>query len=58
MPNKYAELLEPSEILDWFEQAPVAQAEMMADLAIKAVAKRKRPRRAKKADDNQKPLDM
>ena len=57
MRNKYAELLEPSEILDWFEQAPVAQAEMMADLAIKAVAKRKRPRRTKK-DDKQKPLDI
>ena len=57
MPNKYADLLDPSEILDWFEQAPVILAEMMADLAIKAVMKRKRPRRAKK-DDKQKPLDM
>ncbi len=57
MPNKDTSPLDASDILDWFEQAPVAQAEMMADLAIKAVMKRKRPRRAKK-DDKQKPLDM
>ncbi len=50
--------LTPTAIIRWFEKAPLAEASVVIDFAVQAVAKRKRPRRAKKADDNQKPLDM
>lgn len=49
--------LSPTEIIRWFEKAPLAEANVVIDFAVQAVAKRKRPRRDKK-DDKQKPLDM
>ena len=49
--------ISPVEIIQWFEKAPLAEANVVLDFATLAVIKRKRPRRAKK-DDKQKPLDM